>query len=389
LDRRQEIQFAALPPLNRANAARSAILCKICGAPAMFFDVVDFQKGVGNYEFGPAHVPVSWYRCCRCDFLFTPFADDWSKADFARFIYNDDYIKVDPDYLSARPRAVASYMATLLTGFETARILDYGAGRGGFAASMAELGFRHVESYDPFSMPERPVGSFDIVICNEVIQHSPFPGQSLEEMRSMLRDDGCIVLGECLQPPDIGQIRCNWWYVAPRNGHISTFSDRTFAVIGDKLGMKFHRGGRAVHALCARRDGPFSEIAQRCGPSMMAVRLCAPDNGLAEGWSVVEDVPPSQFRWTTAERVSWQTDIPIWNPRCVQILVPFAHESRPGFAAGCTIQINGYAVRSRVQGRSIVAEADAVAAGRVELALRSPALTATGNRTIGIAVLIG
>ncbi len=352
----------------------------------MFFDVVDFQKCVGNYEFGPAYIPVSWYRCGRCDFLFTPFADDWSKADFARFIYNDDYIKVDPDYLSARPRAVASYMARLLAGFETARILDYGAGCGAFAKSMAELGFRHVESYDPFSMPERPVGAFDISICNEVIEHSPFPLRSLEEMRSMLRGDGCIVLGECLQPPDISEIRCNWWYVAPRNGHVSTFSDHTFAVIGDKLGMQFHRGGGTVHALYAGGDGPFSEIPKRCGPSMMSVRLCAPDNGPAAGWSAVEGVPPRQFRWTTAERVSWQTEIPSWNPRCVQILVPFAHESRPGFVAGCTIEIDGHAARSRVQGRSIVVETDALAAGRAELALRSPALTPSGGRTIGIAV---
>jgi 2-polyprenyl-3-methyl-5-hydroxy-6-metoxy-1,4-benzoquinol methylase len=65
---------------------------------------------------------------------------------------------------------------------------------------MAQLGFPHVASYDPFSMPVRPIGKFDVITCSEVIEHSPFPLRTLADMRSMLADEGCIVLSETLQP---------------------------------------------------------------------------------------------------------------------------------------------------------------------------------------------
>jgi len=101
---------------------------------------------------------------------------------------------------------MADLMAQKLQGFET-RILDYGAGCGFFAARMAELGFPGVESYDPFSIPQRPAGRFDIVTGFEVIEHPPLG--SLADMTSFLHGQGCIILGESLQPPDIDAIRGN------------------------------------------------------------------------------------------------------------------------------------------------------------------------------------
>src|SRR6516162_8553610 len=156
-------RLASLPRLDRANARTASITCKICGHPAPFFDVVDFNKCAGFYAFGPAGVPVHYHRCHECGFLFTPFFDDWTESDFRRFIYNADYILVDPEYEAARPVMVAEHLSQFLEGQRDARILDYGAGTGRFAERMSELGFRHVESYDPFSMPHKPSGRFDIV----------------------------------------------------------------------------------------------------------------------------------------------------------------------------------------------------------------------------------
>ncbi len=353
----------------------------------MFFDVVDFQKCAGAYEFGPAGVTVDWFRCARCDFLFTPFFDDWTHQDFARFVYNRDYAQVDPDYGEVRPREMARHAAGLLAGHENARILDYGAGLGLFAKGLASHGFRHVESYDPFSIPRRPAGHFDIITCNEVIEHTPSPLAALEDMRALLGPDGCLLLGECLQPPDIGEIRCNWWYVAPRNGHASTFSDRTFAVIATRLGMMFHRGPDTQHALSLRPDGPFAALADRCGPSLMSARLCAPDHAEAAGWGGLEDAPPRQFRWTLSNAVTWRVEIPLWRPACFQARIPIAHESRPDFLAGCRIEINGQPIATIVRDRQILAEADGVPCGPAEITLRTPDLTRTSDRAIGIAIL--
>ena len=193
-----EEHLAALPRLNRANTYATAIPCKVCGQPAPFFDVVDFNKCVGFYCFGPAGVTVHYHRCDACGFLFTTFFDDWTQASFHRYIYNDDYALVDPEYAGNRPTRVAEHLAQLLEGQKDARILDYGAGGGVFAKRMVELGFRHVESYDPLSLPSKPTGRFDIIICNELIEHIPSPLRALEDMRSLMMDHSCIILGETL-----------------------------------------------------------------------------------------------------------------------------------------------------------------------------------------------
>lgn len=388
MDRTLEARLLALPHLSRENAAAASIPCKICRQPAPFFDIVDFQKCVGSYAFGPSGIHIAWHRCNHCGFLFTPFFDDWSLVDFARYIYNDDYAVVDPDYVSLRPRTMARTLAALFAGCEAARILDYGAGQGLLAESLAEFGFQHVESYDPFSLPVRPSGTFDIITCNEVIEHAPFPLRAIEDMRSLLRDEGCIVFSETLQPADIGRVRCGWWYVAPRNGHVSTFTDRTLAFIAAEFGLIFHRGGGSIHAMRTGHDGVYAEIASRCGPSFASWHLGAPGGGPADGWSGVEDRPPTQFRWTTSNTLYWSIDVPNWRPHCLQVTVPFTHESRHGFASDCHIEVNDRAAATHVRDKIIHAEIGPVNVGPARVILRTPGLTRSGEREIGLAVLV-
>src|SRR5580692_3883882 len=97
-------RLAGMPRLDRANAKALAAKCKICGCAADFFDVVDFNKCAGSgYAFGPSGIQVHWFRCDGCGFLFTLFFDDWTAEDLARFVYNADYAKIDPDYAGPRP----------------------------------------------------------------------------------------------------------------------------------------------------------------------------------------------------------------------------------------------------------------------------------------------
>src|SRR5262249_39782462 len=100
-------RLARLPRLGQTNDTAATIRCKVCGNAAAFFDVVDFNKCAAFYPFGPSGVVVSYYRCDDCGFLFTPVCDEWSHDDFTRLIYNDDYILLDPEYLSDRPLRMA------------------------------------------------------------------------------------------------------------------------------------------------------------------------------------------------------------------------------------------------------------------------------------------
>jgi 2-polyprenyl-6-hydroxyphenyl methylase/3-demethylubiquinone-9 3-methyltransferase len=380
--------LASLPRLDRANARTASITCKICGYPAPFFDVVDFNKCAGFYAFGPAGVPVHYHRCDECGFLFTPFFDDWTEADFRRFIYNADYILVDPEYEAARPVMVAEHLAQFLDGQQNSRILDYGAGTGAFGKRMSELGFRKVESYDPFSMPNKPSGRFDIVTCTEVIEHIPSPMVALQDMRSLLADQACIILGETLQPKDIGTIRGNWWYVAPRNGHVSTFADRTLATLAGYFGLIFHRGS-GHHALRTPGPGPLAETAERFGPAMLSLRLRAPvAEEPAIGFHGLEGVGGQRFRWTATDVLTWQITVPPGPHRLVQVTIPYLHESRHGFAGACRLDVGSTAAAVSVAESAIVAEANEVAPGSVVLTLRTPQpLSPPGDpRRLGLAI---
>ena len=387
MDSSLALQLSLLPRLSRANVLTGAVPCKVCDSPAAFFDVVDFNKSTGGYAFGQSGINLQWHRCENCGFLFTPFFDDWSTNDFSRFIYNDDYILLDPDYLSVRPKGMAGHMAAVLADHKDARILDYGAGANVFAARMTELGFAHVESYDPFSLPARPNGRFDIITCIEVIEHAPSPQFILADMRSFLAEDGCILIGESLQPPDIDTVRCGWWYVAPRNGHVSVYAGRTFVRLAERAGMIFHRG-QAGRPHVLRSGTRFAALATHCGPAQGFARLCAPGHWPAQGYSGVEGAPGDQYQFTVDPEITWTIDVPEGSPR-IQIMVPFAHESRGGFAAGCVIEVNGKVLATSVQERSICAETEPLAAGKARVTLRSGALTISHNRTIGLAIKVG
>jgi hypothetical protein len=49
-------------------------------------------------------VPAYYHQREGCRLLFSNGLDNWTPADFAQHIYNAKYIKVDPDYVDARPR---------------------------------------------------------------------------------------------------------------------------------------------------------------------------------------------------------------------------------------------------------------------------------------------
>ena len=69
--------------------------CKCCGAAAALFGVVDFSKNCRELDgfFLPVSgIPIYYYRCPDCDFIFTTFFDDFTDEDMKAHIYNDDYL---------------------------------------------------------------------------------------------------------------------------------------------------------------------------------------------------------------------------------------------------------------------------------------------------------
>ena len=236
--------------------------CKICGEGCGLFGMVDFHKSCE--EARGKKLPLSGFavyyrRCGRCGFVFSTDFDGWRLEDFQRYIYNADYGLVDPDYAEARPVGNARLVTESFAGSrEQMRILDYGGGAGLLAERLREQGFR-AETYDPFSeFNELPAGRFDLVTCFEVMEHVPWPRETVATMAGFLKDEGAILFSTLVQPKDFARVGLGWWYAAPRNGHISLYTTAALARLFGEVGMKVVSFSESVHMAYARVPG-FAE----------------------------------------------------------------------------------------------------------------------------------
>jgi 2-polyprenyl-6-hydroxyphenyl methylase/3-demethylubiquinone-9 3-methyltransferase len=167
---------------------------------------------------------VRYARCTACGFLFTADMDAWSDADFAARIYNDGYAAVDPDYRELRPAHNAALLTQMFGAHrEGLRVLDYGGGNGELARHLEAAGFASVQTYDPFSPRHaaRPSATFDLVVSFEVMEHVPRPLDTFADVLQHVAPGGMLLFSTLVQPEDIAAQGTAWWYLAPRNGHIS------------------------------------------------------------------------------------------------------------------------------------------------------------------------
>jgi len=246
--------------------------CKCCGAPAAWFGSADFAKSCEDRRapvFPPAGWSVEYYRCSACGFLFSDFLDAWPPERQRREIYTDDYVKVDPD-LSLRPAKITGWIEQQFGAWkDRVRIFDYGGGTGETARQLRTCGFRYVESGDPFFAANAiPPGGVDLMLCIEVLEHLTQPDAAFAAAASRIGDEGVMLFSTLLQPPDVAQRGLGWWYVAPRNGHVSLHTRKSLAILAERHGFAaasfndtFHMAWRgrpdfAAHIIDGARPAP-------------------------------------------------------------------------------------------------------------------------------------
>ena len=164
------------------SAVKNCVDCKICNSPSALYDVVDYNKAICDSQYlnkTLAGVPVFYYRCLNCEFIFTKSFDNFSSGGWQKFIYNDDYFKqLDAEYEFERPNLQASLLKSLI-GSKTSfyKGLDYGGGNGRYAQILTQHGidFKGFDPFDYSDLEENSKNSFNIVTCFEVLEHTTTP----------------------------------------------------------------------------------------------------------------------------------------------------------------------------------------------------------------------
>jgi SAM-dependent methyltransferase len=370
--------------INAQTVRRQGQACKICGGFARPFDSVDFYKYCSPtdcFAFGFAGIHVEYRRCQDCGFIFTNFFDDWTPQNFAAYVYNEDYPRVDSEYADIRPGNIAALLAERLAPWRDIGMLDYGSGSGAFAGRMAEHGFANITNYDPFSSPARPAGKFGLITCFEVIEHTVSPAACLSDMAAFLAPGGCIVFSQPLQPPDIEVLRGSWWYIGPRNGHASIFTADALARLASDSGLVFHRGDWLHGMAPADATETSRGILATIGAPYASLRLDAPLDdgsrsparaGQAASWHGLEPADGFRFRWTRERRTTWHGVLPGVYPLELRIAVPFLNQVRDGFSEACTIEIGGQKLPAIMSGTELIAETTLTEAVENVVTLETP-----------------
>jgi 2-polyprenyl-6-hydroxyphenyl methylase/3-demethylubiquinone-9 3-methyltransferase len=240
------------------------IPCRICRQPAPLFGLVDFNRNCqipGALQLPLTGTPVYYRRCVNCGFLFTDGFDEWTADEFRRHIYNADYLGVDPEYMEARPRAHARLVQHTFGAHKAAlRILDYGGGNDVLCAALRAEGFPVAVTYDPFvpQYSQVPSGQFDLITCFETLEHMPDPIAGIKAMVALLAEPGLVLFSTLVQPWDFDQLAMNWWYVGPRNGHISLFSRNALALAWHSQGYSMRSLSENLH-VAFRTVPPFAQ----------------------------------------------------------------------------------------------------------------------------------
>ena len=225
--------------------------CTVCLGELKLLGSIPFDRN--NLDIPTTSTrTISYFKCKNCDFICAPEMLSWSVEKLSKEVYNENYSKYDPDYLDTRPKNYAkSLTSNIMSNFvKKIRHLDYGSGVGLLSQELVNHKWNSA-SYDPFSNPSQPSGRFNFITAIEVFEHSTNIDTTIKDIKLLLENNGVVLFSTLLanETTDI-----DWWYIMPRNGHISILSEKSMKILATRNNLFFSSLNENVHILQSKRN---------------------------------------------------------------------------------------------------------------------------------------
>lgn len=225
--------------------------CPICASKANLLGTVAFDRNNAGIDIVD-DTPMEYYKCTNCNFLYCPEMLAWTPEQLGERVYNQDYVKYDPDYTGLRPKNYAKFFMESFVGAFPSKIthLDYGSGSGIMSQELNKYNWKST-SYDPYSLAEKPTQKFDLITAIEVFEHSLDIDKTIKDILNYGKPTTAIVFSTQLVDKDTD---IDWWYIGARNGHIGMLSEKSLKILAIKNRLYFSSLNTGVHVLQANKN---------------------------------------------------------------------------------------------------------------------------------------
>lgn len=231
--------------------------CKICGTGSPLFDVVDFHEDCHETDgrrMALSGIPVYYYRCAGCGFLFTRQFDDAEATDFAISVQiaEDPHSNRDPAERHAR-----SDLALLRDWFgeelNALRILVLGNVR--LAALLREAGCmadsQGQRAAGARTLLSSPDSRYDMILAFDILEQVADPTTMMQQIDRSMVPDGLLLLSTRLSDGNdtvaTGIRRRPLRFVSPRLGQISIYNACSLALILGTAGFRLAGTKQGIH----------------------------------------------------------------------------------------------------------------------------------------------
>lgn len=206
------------------------------------------------------NTPMEYAKCDACYSVFCPEMLTWTPEQLGEKVYNDEYVKYDPAYISERPKNYAEMFRSFPAVSPHNIIhLDYGSGSGAMAEVLRKYRWNS-SCYDPYSSSEKPDSKFNLVTAIEVVEHSLNIDETIVDMKKFLDlDKGLICFSTQFADKDS---KIDWWYIGARVGHISILSEQAMKIVATRHNLFLHSINYGLHLLQPKRSN-YRGIFQR------------------------------------------------------------------------------------------------------------------------------